>query len=165
MRVVAAAVAIVVSLLVLISSAVAASPQAGGAALGPQTGGAALGPQPGAEAPGLSQYDEQLPGPRGDKSVTKIRPRDESNLPPGPAAELNRQGHSGQVAAALAAATKPHRAHHRRHVAPSGAVTRVLDGSGGMGALFPILLALIVLAIALALAVRRRMTRPRTDTA
>jgi hypothetical protein len=147
MRVAATAAAVIaVSLFVLVPSAGAAPPLPTG-------------------APGLNQYDEQLPGPRGDKSVTKIRPRDESNLPPGPAAALNREGQSGQVAAALAAATKPHRAHHRRHVARSGAVARVLDGSGGMGALFPILLALIVLTIALAVIVRRRLARPRTDPA
>ncbi len=118
--------------------------------------------QPGG-APGLNQYNETLPGPRGDKSVSKIRPRPETNLPQGPTRALQSQGQPGAVAAALAAATKPQRAHHRRHVARSGAVARVLDGSGGLGALFPILLALIVLALALALAVRRRLARPRAD--
>jgi hypothetical protein len=119
----------------------------------------------------IDQYQEDLPGPGGNKPTQGIGPGGGHNLPPGTASALQSKGQAGAVAAALAAATAP-RGHNRGggkgSTGGSGAgssVGRLFggSGSGGMGALFPILLAGIALASGLAFAARRRASRAGPD--
>jgi hypothetical protein len=136
---------------------------AGALALAPGAGAAKHHPGHHGLPPGLDQYVEHLPGAGGNKPTGHIHiPHGAGSVPPGTAAALRGDGRPGAAAAALAAATAPHRGGRGggNDGGRSSAIADVLGGSGGMGVVFPILLAAAALAVGLALAVRRRHHAP-----
>jgi hypothetical protein len=122
-------------------------------ALTPALASAAINVPPGATEG--DQYFEEVPNGGGSRSVDS--PGGGSGGTQGVAAAqaLNALGPDGQAAAGLAAANKPPRA--GTQAGNSEEASSSSEGEGGMGAWFPILLAVTALG-AIAYGLRRRLT-------